>query len=288
MKPANFTYHRPHTVAHAVEILADTATSVAVLAGGQSLVPAMNRRHQTPAHIVDINRISGIGNIEQRDNMLSIGALVRQRELLIDPVIGSAMPVLAEVASKVGHSSTRNRGTFAGSIAYGDPAGEYPSLALALDAQIVLHSHRGERIVPASEFFIGSYLTNKQSDELIVQVRFPLQPAFPHYALAEFSRRADDFAIAGALTLLDTDRSRRIVNSRCVVFGAGPTPLRLTSAEKTLRGSTADGETLRAVRDLVLASVEPPPLPSASSAYRRALVAEMCQRAIRQAWEGSK
>src|SRR5690348_1620807 len=200
MKPAAFVRHVPKTVDEAVKILAEVAPQDGrVLAGGQSLVPIMAFRLAKPAHLVDINEIGELDHIDVEDGMLSIGALVRHAAFhrpVVDNPLGH---LLSAVARHIAHYPIRMRGTFCGSLAHADPASEWCLVAAALDATLIARSVRGERRIPANEFFAGIMTTVLAEDELLVAAKLPLLAPDARFGFQEFSRRAGDFAMAAAL-----------------------------------------------------------------------------------------
>ena len=199
MKPAPFAYHRPKTIDAAARLLAELAPQDGrVLAGGQSLLPMMAFRLATPAHLVDINRAAGLDRLVVDDAVLRIGALVRHAAFHRPLDAGPLGALLATVARHVAHYPIRMRGTFCGSLAHADPAAEWGCAAAALDAEVVAVSVRGERRVPARDFFAGAMTTVLAADELLAEARLPLLPADARFGFAEFSHRPGDGTRRGA------------------------------------------------------------------------------------------
>jgi 2-furoyl-CoA dehydrogenase FAD binding subunit len=193
MKPAPFQYLRPGTLSEAVEALAEYAGHAKILAGGQSLVPALNMRISRPEVLIDINRLSELSDIRSRNGSLGVGATVRQADLrLLDH------PLLAEALPHVGHFVTRNRGTVAGSVAHADPAAELPLCLVALGGSVRAMSTRGEREILASDLFVAPYTTTLEPDELVVETRWPALREGWGYAFCEFAQRRGDYALCMA------------------------------------------------------------------------------------------
>jgi carbon-monoxide dehydrogenase medium subunit len=212
VKPAPFEYHAPQTVAQACELL-DSLEDAKVLAGGQSLIPLLNFRLARPQHLVDINRISGLDRIYERDGGLAVQALVRQAAVEDSELVGRLCPLLLDSVRLVAHRVIRNRGTVCGSLAHADPASELPAVLLALGGSVVARSARGERTVQADGLFARVFETSIAPDELIVEAWFP---AFNgEHAILEESRRHGDFALAGIIRAGD----------RLALFGVAPTPV---------------------------------------------------------------
>ena len=208
MKPAPFAYHRAHSVAEAVALLAELGDEAKILAGGLSLVPMMNFRLARPTALVDVSRIAGLSYLradpaEARRAQLRIGALTTHRavETSRDPAVLGGFGVLPRSARWIGHYPIRSRGTFGGSIAHADPASEWCLLAVLLDARIVLTGPDGQRTVPAAEFFEGYYSTAAGPDEMITEIWFP-EPA-AGAVLTEFAPRQGDFAVVAAAVSAD-------------------------------------------------------------------------------------
>ena len=197
MKPARFDYLRPDSVEEALEALAGLGDDATVLAGGQSLMPMLNLRLAAPGALIDISRIETLSTLGEADGHLEIGAAVTQAELLGDPGLDEAAPLLARALPHVGHFQTRNRGTVCGSLAHADPSSEIPLVLAALEGEVVLRSARGARRLGAAAFQTGVLSTDRQPDELIVAARFPLRRPGAGYAFVEVARRHGDFAIVG-------------------------------------------------------------------------------------------
>jgi aerobic carbon-monoxide dehydrogenase medium subunit len=283
MKPAPFEYFQPVTVGEAVALLA-SIDGAKVLAGGQSLVPAMNFRLSRPSALVDINRLDGLDGITNDNGGLTIGALVRHRAFERPVVEGPLGSLLATAAQFVGHLPIRVRGTFAGSLAHADPASEWCLVALTLDAEIVASSTAGERTIPAAEFFQTVFTTDLRSDELLTSVRFPALDSSVRAGFSEFSRRAGDFALVMAAAVVKVEDGT-ITQARLGIGGAADKPLRLQQAEALLVGKDASPETCEEIADVAAAEVNPLADIHGSSDYRRDLVRAMTRRALRGALE---
>ena len=285
MKPAPFKYARPETLADAVGLLAAGDHDVKILAGGQSLVPMLNLRLVRPAVLVDLNGVPGLDGIAASPaGGLTIGALVRHAALVETPLVGERAPLLAEAARHVGHAAIRHRGTLGGSLAHADPAAELPAALVALDADFVLHGPRGDRAVPASEFFLGLMTTALAPDEILTEIRVP--PQGPGWAFAEVVRRAGDFALAGVVAFLGRPAglSGLCETARIVGFGVGGRPVRFAAAEEILTSPGLDP--IAAVARAAAAAAEacdPPEDVHASADYRRHLAAVLTEDAVRQA-----
>ncbi len=234
MKAPPFEYHCPTTIHEAVGLLA-TLDNARLLAGGQSLMPMLAMRFAFPDHVIDLNRVAGLAGIALEGDVLRIGAMTRQRDLLDSPLVQDRLPLLAEAVAHVGHRQTRNRGTIGGSLCHLDPAAELVSVATALDAIIEITGPRGARTLPMAEFPLGYMTPALDSDEVLTAVRIPLPPARHGAAFVEFSRRHGDYAIVSAAALLVPDGDR-IASASITLGGVGAMPLRFVAAEAALRG----------------------------------------------------
>jgi aerobic carbon-monoxide dehydrogenase medium subunit len=283
VKPAAFEYHRASAVEDAVAKLTELGDEAKLLAGGQSLVPMMNFRLVRPSALVDVAGIPDLQYLEPHDGRgLKIGALTPHRwvEEMEAPELLEGFSVLKRAARWVGHYPIRTLGTFGGSIAHGDPSAEWCLLAALLDAEVVAIGPGGERVIPASDFFHGFFMTALEPDEMVVEVRFP-QPA-PNAALQEFARRAGDYAIVAAAVTLDIDDGK-CRSARVVLGGVADVPLRVTEAERVLEGAEAGRAAFEEAGREAAKAVDPPSDVQGTAEYRRDLSAVMVRRALEEA-----
>ena len=285
MKPAPFAYHRAHSVAEAVALLAELGDEAKILAGGLSLVPMMNFRLARPSALVDVSRIKGLSYLRADENDgLRIGALTTHRtvETSRDPAVLS-FGVLPRSARWIGHYPIRSRGTFGGSIAHADPASEWCLLAVLLAARIVLTGPDGQRTVPAAEFFEGYYSTAAGPDEMITEIWFAAWPA----VLTEFAPRQGDFAVVAAAVSADIDDGI-CRQGRVVLGGIGPLPFEVNA--DPMSGQTATIQTWQAMGEHAAGQIDPPPTSHPPSLTRtatpdsgRRLTATLVARALTEA-----
>jgi len=283
MKPAPFVYHAPKTVEEAVAMLAEVAPQDGrILAGGQSLVPAMALRLALPAHLVDINGVQGFERLGVEAGELVIGACVRHAAFHRPVADGPLGALLSHVARHIAHYPIRTRGTFCGSLANADPASEWCLVAMTLNAKMVARSVRGTRVLPAADYFRGAMTTALDADELLAETRLPLLSPDTRFGFCEFSRRAGDFAIA--MTLV-TYRSRGgvITEPRVGVGGVEGRPLRIFEAEGVLEGKRPGSDAFHAAADAVARSVEPLNDIKYPAGYRRDVTRAMTRRALERA-----
>ena len=279
MKPAAFAYHAPQSLDEALALLAEHGDEGKILAGGQSLVPAMNFRLARPAVLIDINRIAGLDFLRREDGWLRIGALTRHLAFEQPVTAGPLGALLPQVARHVAHLPIRVRGTFAGSLAHADPAAEWSLVATTLGGEIVAQGSAGERILAADGFFRTAFTTALRPDELITEVRLPLLDAAWRCGFMEFSRRKGDFALAMALAAVKREGDR-ITAARIGVGGVEHRPRRVEAAEQVLVGASVRREVLAEAAAAVAAALAPVADIHASADYRRDLAQVMTRRAL--------
>lgn len=284
MKPPAFDYFAPRSVDDALRLLHDLGDDARLLAGGQSLVPLLNMRLVRPAALIDLNRIEALFGVRLADGDLCLGAMVRHRTLERDPLIQARATLLADAAAHVGHVQIRTRGTLGGSLAHADPAAELPAAIAALQARVVVrHAVQGERVVPATAFFVGPLATALSPGELLVEVRIPPLPAGTGWAFIELTRRHGDFAIVGAGALVHLDADGRIDLARLALCGVGGVPYAASWLEEMTLGAPPGRELFREVGRRVGDAVEPDGDIHASASYRRRMAAVMSTRALEAA-----
>ena len=278
MKPAPFEFVGARTVDEAVQARAESDYNV-VLAGGQSLIPAMNFRLVQPEVVIDLSRVSELRGLQVGDTSIRVGAMVTQRQAELDAGVAAANPLLTETLGHVAHSVIRSRGTVVGSIAHADAAAELPALLTALDGDVTAVSIRGSRSIPAGELFDFHLTTTLAEDEIITEVRIPTLRAGDGYAFEEFARRHGDFAQAGVCVVLGFNNG---TCDRAAISGCGiaSRPVRLTEAENALVGGTVGTDDIaraqEAARDYVTAEDDM----TTTRAYRRHLLAGLVGRAV--------
>lgn len=285
MKPASFAYHAPERLDDVLALLADDEREVRVIAGGQSLVPMMNFRLAVPEVLVDLRRAEGLRSLRQEpDGSLTVGARVRQSELLRDRAVAAGCPLLAEGVRHIGHPQVRSRGTVCGALAHHDPHGELPALAVALDATMTVASARGRRTVVADDFFVSYYEVALEPGELLLEVRFPAARPRQGWSFQEIARRRGDFALVGVAAVLEAGDDGRVAAARVVLFGVADRPVRPRAVEEAIVGSSLGGDVLEEVRRLVPGEIDPGSDVHASAEYRREAAAELVSRAVVEAW----
>jgi carbon-monoxide dehydrogenase medium subunit len=282
MKLPPFEYACPTSVSEAVALLASHEGEAKPLAGGQSLVPMMAFRVASPSLVVDLRKLAELRQIKISDEGVTLGAMVRWREILDDARLRTAQPLLVAAVEHVAHYQIRNRGTVGGSIAHADPAAEMPGIVLTCDAKIAVTGKAGARVIDAANFFEGPLMTALKPDEIITEIRLPAWPAKRRFGFQEFARRRGDFALAAALLFYDDDGGKAR-NAHVGAIGVADTPVRLPAVEQVLNGSAIDEATIAKAEAAASASVDPHDDIHASGAYRKALVGVMVERALRAA-----
>ena len=281
MKPAPFDYLAPTTIEEACEHLAAAGGGATILAGGQTLMPLLSLRMSQPFILVDINRIAALKGVTRSERGTRIGPVVRQNEVIADPTLCKALPVLVAATSHVGHHQTRNRGTIGGSIALGEPAAELPATAVALGASVEVRSVRGTRRVAAHDLYLGPYSTVLEPDEIITDIHFPDWPVGTLSLFQEIARRPGDFALVG-LTGAVTVESGRISRAGIAWFGMGPTPIRARRAEAALLGQSIAGLDVRGLAELAIADTSPFDDHHATAEYRKTVGRKIFARSLRE------
>src|SRR4051812_15899610 len=205
MQPAAFDYFAPPTLAEAAALLASGDGDARIIAGGQSLVAAMNLRLARPRALIDLRRVPDLDRIEIGATSVRIGARVTHAQIIASASLRAVLPVLAQAGGHISHTTIRERGTMAGSLALADPAAEWPSVLLALGGSVRVMSTRGERTISADAFFVSYYTTALALDEIITAVELPLPMPGERCGFAEFSRQTGAFALALAVAKLEFD-----------------------------------------------------------------------------------
>jgi len=240
-------------------------------------------RLSQPTLLVDLRKLADLRGIRISDAGVTLGAMVRWRDIEDDERLETAHPLLKAAIAHVAHYQIRNRGTVGGSIAHADPAAEMPGIAITCDAEIGVVGKSGARVIQAADFFQGALTTALASDEIIVEIRLPAWPAGRRWGFQEFARRRGDFAMAAAAVFYDQDERGKARNAHVGVIGVGDRPMRLTAPEDVLNGQTIDEATIAKADAATSAAVDPQDDIHASAAYRRALVGTMVERALRSA-----
>jgi len=282
MIPGQFSYHRPATLADAVNLLATLGDEARPLAGGHSLVPMMKLRLATPEHLVDLHGIAGLKGIRRDGNKLLIGAMTTQHELLASDEVRKSVPILHETALLIADPQVRYRGTIGGNVANGDPGNDMPALMMALGASYRLEGKSGARDVAASEFYQGAYFTALEPGEILTAVSIPVPPAGHGYAYEKLKRKVGDYATAAAAVVL-TMSGGKVATCAIGLTNLAETPLLATDAAKAVIGTGLDEASLKKAAAAARAIMSPAADARGPVEYRKHVGGIMVMRALSRA-----
>lgn len=283
MKPGKFEYHAPATLDEAIALAAQYGDDARVIAGGQSLVPMMNIRLARPDHVIDINNIDGLSYIRPADGGVRIGATTRHHQIEKSSELMRLCPPLPAAARNIGHYALRARGTIGGSLALADPAAEYPLMVTLLGADIVATSGVGERVIPASDFFLSVFTTSLEPGEIVTAVHVRELAQGEGWGFRWLARRSGDYAIVNAAATLSLDGAGNITGASIALGGVGATPVRLSALERSIVGRSPSGDWASDVAAEAAAGIEPESDKHASSVYRKELIEVLLGRALEDA-----
>lgn len=284
MKPAPFDYHVPDSLEQVLDLLHEYGDQAKLLAGGQSLVPAMNFRVVQPGVLIDLNRVGELNYIRQDNQDLQIGAMTRERQLEFDPLILKWSPLLEEAIPHVAHPQIRNRGTLGGSLANADPAAELPVIMLTLGARLKVCSASGERWVDAHDFFSGMFTTDLAPDEMLVEILLPAMQPYTGWSFMEVAPRAGDYALMGVAALVTLDEHRVCSQARLVYLNAGDGPVDAKEAATILKGQILGDNLIEAAADSASQKeINPFGNIHASADFQRHLARVLTRKALKQA-----
>lgn len=288
MKPAAFDYFAPASLDEALALLGRHSSGAKLLAGGQSFVPMANFRVLRPEVVIDLNRIAALSFIAEREGGIAFGAMTRHRAVERSELVRKRCPLIACAVPNIGHAVIRNRGTIGGSLSHADPAAEWPVVAIALGATMILRGPKGERLVPAADFFVGLLTTALAADEILVEIRFPAAPARTGAEFLEISRRHGDFALVSVGVQVTLSGTGVIGSLRLALGGVGASPFDADAQAKPLVGKNPQDADIVALGNSVAAAIEPTGDLHASSAYRKEVAAVLVARALRTAMDRAK
>ena len=285
MKPAPFKYVAASSLEQALSLKAQYGDDARFLAGGQSLIPAMNFRLARPAILIDVNGLAELAGIDGTyPGEIRIGALTRYRALERDGDFLKTCPLFADALPHIAHPQIRNRGTIGGNLSHADPASELPAVATAMGARMRIRSLRGEREVAASEFFVGLLTTAIEPDEMLVEIAFPAPKPRSGSAFLEVARRRGDFALAGVAATVTLDDGGRCSELRLALCGVGETPVDAMAAAAPVIGQACTDEAIELIAARVQQAIEPAGNVHASPNYQRHIAGVLTRRAISAAY----
>ncbi len=280
--PPVFEYAVPTAVGEALDLLTDKGEEARILAGGQSLIPLMKFRLASPAWLIDINRIGDLDYVREDAQGLRVGALARHRTLERSALVAQRYPALAAAAPQIADPLVRNLGTLVGSLCHADPQGDWGAVAVAMDARVVARSRRGERVIPAVDFFRGPLATALQADEMVTEVRFPRPRGRVFGTYLKLERKVGDFATVGVAVTLELEDGR-VTRAGIGLTAVGPTYLRARQAETLLVGRRLDDAVAAEAGRQAAAEADPVSDHRGSADYKRQVVRVFVTRALRQA-----
>jgi aerobic carbon-monoxide dehydrogenase medium subunit len=284
MFPAAFDYVAAHSIDEALSALAARGADARVLAGGQSLIPAMRLRLARPSALVDINPIASLAFVQESGGHLCVGACARDRALEVSPLLRSGRyPMLADVCAVVADPVVRQMGTVVGSLCHNDPAGDWPVAALAGNAAVVVRGRNGERIVPIEEFLVDSYTTAVSDGEMATEIRFPSPGPRTAGAYLKIERKVGDFATASAAVRVTLSEDGTIASASVALGAAGPHAFRVAEAERALTGAKPSPEAVASAADAARRAADPVADTRGTVEFKKQMASVLVERALRTA-----
>ena len=285
MIPRSFEYHAPRALDEALSLLQQLGPDAKILSGGQSLIPMMKLRLASPPAVVDINRIPDLSYVSQSDDYLRIGALARESDLEISPLIKSRYPLLSDTTVVIGDPLVRNQATVCGNLAHGDPANDHPATMLALEATLCAVSSRGEREIHITNFFTGLFSTDLQPDEILKEIRVPVPLPLSGGAYLKLERKVGDYATAGVAVQVTLDSAGVCQRAGVGLTNVGFMPLKATQVEAFLKGKAIDDAAIKQASEIAASEAQPFDDIRGSADYKRDVVRVLTVRALKRALE---
>jgi carbon-monoxide dehydrogenase medium subunit len=282
MIPRPFEYHAPSSTQDAVALLSTYGAEAKLLAGGHSLLPMMKLRFAEPGHLIDLGRIAELKGIRRDGNELRIGAMTSENDLIWSALLREHCPLLVEAAGLISDPQVRYKGTIGGDISHGDPGNDHPAVMMCLGASFVLRGPSAERVVPAETYFLGTYATAIEPDEILTEIRIPIPAAGTGWSYAKLERKTGDFATAATAVLLQLSGGS-VQSVSITLTNLGATALRAAAAEQHLRGSPFDEAAVNEAAQLAMSICEPVEDLRGNVEYKIAMAAEMTRRALHAA-----
>lgn len=282
MTPKKFDYYAPTSLTEAIQLLQEKDESK-VLAGGQSLLALMKLRLAAPQSLIDISKLEGLSYIKQEKDYVAIGTLTTHDSVEHSDLLKTKFTVLTDAASKIGDQQIRNRGTIGGSSCHADPAADMPTALTALNASFVIKGRKGERVVPATEFFVDLFATSIEHDEVLSEIRLANLPPMSASAYIKHSRREGDFAIVGTGVVLTMGQGNVCKDIKIALGAVGPKPLRAGASEQYLKGKTLDDKTIAEAAEKGTEGADPPSDIHGSREYRLDMIKVFIRRTTKLA-----
>jgi CO/xanthine dehydrogenase FAD-binding subunit len=285
MKPAPFKYIAATSLAQALALKAEHGDDAKFLAGGQSLIPAMNFRLARPAILIDINEIGDLAGIHSHKAAIRVGALTRYRTLQHDDTFGKLFPLIGEALPHIAHPQIRNRSTVGGNLSHADPASELPAIAIALHARFRVRSAKQERLIAAADFFTGALTTDLQPDEMLVEIELPAPKPRSGSCFMEIARRRGDFAIAGVAAMVTMDTQDKCAEIRLTLCGVGETPVDASAAADGLIGQAPGEQAICDAAASLQGMIQPAGNVHATADYQCHVAGVLAERALKTAFQ---
>lgn len=282
MFPAAFDYARMHSAEQAMAALAQHGADARILAGGQSLIPAMRYRLARPAILLDIGGLNDLKYLREEGGYLRVGAMTADMTLERDKNVRARYSLLAATSDVVADPVVRCVGTVVGSLCHNDPSGDWGAASLAARALMVVRGPDGERLIPIDEWLVDSFQTALREGELAVEVRFPVPEARTEGAYQKIERKVGDYATAAAAVQLTVDESGRVTRAGVALTAAGPRPVRVEAAERALVGQTLSEDLIRAASEEARAVSEPFADNRGGVDYKKDMARVLVARGLRQ------
>ena len=287
MIPGSFDYYSPGTLSEAIALLRQHGGDAKLLAGGQSLIPAMRFRLSMPPVLIDLNSITGMEYLREDNGHLAIGAMTREVALEESSLVQSRFPILADAARVIADPVVRNRATIGGNIAHADPANDHPAVMLAYNAEIIALWPNGTRAIPMDSFFVDLFANTLSDDEILTEIRIPTPGANSGGAYVKMERKVGDYAISAAAVQL-TLNGNTCTSARIGLTNVSPAPMRAKNAEQVLVGQVLTDEIIEAAGRAAADECDPSPDLRGSAEYKRDITRVLTKRAIRQAMERAR
>ncbi|MDH3625364.1 MAG: xanthine dehydrogenase family protein subunit M [Myxococcales bacterium] len=282
MIPGAFDYHSPRSLDEALSLLKQHAGDAKILAGGQSLIPAMRFRLAMPAILIDINRLNDLRYVEERGDHLAIGAMTREHSLEDSSIVKSSYPLLHDTAVVIADPLVRNQATVGGNIAHADPANDHPATMLAYNATVVAKGPKGERTIAIDDFFTGLFENAMADDEILTEIRIPKPAAKSGGAYTKLERKVGDYAISAAAVQVRLDGDK-VAEARIGLTNVSAVPMRAKGAEAELVGKSISDVVVEAAGKAAAAECDPSPDLRGGVDYKRDITRVMVKRSIQRA-----
>ena len=283
--PAAFEYHSATSLDEAIALLQQYGDGAKILAGGHSLLPMMKLRLAQPEHLIDLGKISGLSYIREENGAIAVGAMTTYTTMAKSDVLRQHFAMLADAASVLGDQQVRNRGTLGGSVAHADPAGDMPAIVLALKADILVQGPNATRTIKADDFFLDTFTTALEPDEVVTELRFAIPPAKTGTAYMKLENKASHYAVVGSAAVITLDTDGTCTSASIAITGASSKVTRASAVEQVLVGKKLDEPTIAGAAAHAADGLDLIEDIHGSNAYRSQMATVMTRRAIQKAAE---